>query len=156
MAVNTDSAFEKSGLAESGRAQQQETEKLLNDGGAGNGLSMSTSGTLAVDMEKGAEGEQNGHGGPQRSGSMVQLPSAPLSSSRPSLSRTSSTGNAVQEQPKPKDYLLLVILSCFCPVWPVSIVALVYSVMVRKSSESCIFSTFRVFVKVSHIISYII
>lgn len=131
MAINTDSAFEKSALGESGRAQQ-ETEKLLCDGGAGNGLSVSTSGTLTVDVEKAAEGEQNGHGAPQRSGSVVQLASAPLSSSRPSLSRTSSTGNTVQEQPKPKDYLLLVILSCFCPVWPLSIVALVYSVMVRR------------------------
>lgn len=132
MAINTDSEFEKSGLAESGRAQQ-ETEKLLREGGgAGNGLSMSTSGTLSVAVEKGAESEQNGHGAPRRSSSVVQLASAPLSSSRPSLSRTSSTGNAVQEQPKPKDYLLLVILSCFCPVWPLSIVALVYSVMVRK------------------------
>lgn len=138
MAINTDSAFEKSGLAESGRAQQ-ETEKLLCDGGTGNGLTVSTSGTLVVDVEKGAEGEQNGHGGPQRSNSVLQLASAPLSSSRPSLSRTSSTGNAVQEQPKPKDYLLLVILSCFCPVWPVSIVALVYSVMVRKLCQSCFF-----------------
>lgn len=139
MAVNTDSEFEKTGLAERGRVQQ-ETEKLLCDGGAGNGLTMSTSGTLTVDVDKGAEAEQNGHGGPQRSGSVVQLASAPLSASRPSLSRTSSTGNAVHEQPIPKDYLLLVILSCFCPVWPVSIVALVYSIMVRKLNESCIFS----------------
>ncbi|XP_060744299.1 trafficking regulator of GLUT4 1 isoform X1 [Tachysurus vachellii] len=134
MAVNTDSEFEKTGLAERGRVQH-ETEKLLCDGGAGNGLSMSTSGTLTVDVEKGAEGEQNGHGGPQRSSSVVQLASAPLSSSRPSLSRTSSTGNAVHEQPIPKDYLLLVILSCFCPVWPVSIVALVYSIMSRNSLQ---------------------
>lgn len=129
MAINTDAEFEKSGLADSGRALQ-ETEKLLNDAGAGNGLSLSPSGTLNVDIEKGTEAEQNGHGLQVRSESVGQLGSAHLSASRPSLSRTSSTGNAVQEQEKPKDYLLLVILSCFCLVWPVSIVALVYSVMV--------------------------
>ncbi|VTJ76827.1 Hypothetical predicted protein [Marmota monax] len=31
---------------------------------------------------------------------------------------------------KPRDYIILAILSCFCPMWPVNIVAFAYAVMV--------------------------
>lgn len=61
-----------------------------------------------------------------RSGSVV------ASSPRPSLTRQPS---AIIEGPadgaKPRDYLLLAILSCFCPLWPINIVALTFSVMVK-------------------------
>lgn len=97
---------------------------------------MSSSFTVNVSGDKGQDGDQNGHSVPLRSGSAGHLAAAPLSPSRASLSR-SSTGNVgVQETPKPKDYLILVILSCFCPAWPVSIVALVYSIMSRNSLQS--------------------
>uniref|UniRef100_A0A4W4HQG0 Trafficking regulator of GLUT4 (SLC2A4) 1a n=1 Tax=Electrophorus electricus TaxID=8005 RepID=A0A4W4HQG0_ELEEL len=146
MAINTDTEFDlgaRGNLGESGSAQpaeSQETEKLLSatitePAGGGTGIKMSSSFTVNVGGEKVTDGDQNGHGVPLRSGSTGQLGSAQLSPSRVSLSRTSSTGNAVQEDPKPKDYLLLVILSCFCLVWPVSIVALVYSVMSRNSLQ---------------------
>uniref|UniRef100_A0A8C9QYX5 Proline-rich transmembrane protein 2 n=1 Tax=Scleropages formosus TaxID=113540 RepID=A0A8C9QYX5_SCLFO len=36
---------------------------------------------------------------------------------------------------KPRDYLFLAILSCFCPVWPLNIVALTFSVMSRNSLQ---------------------
>lgn len=131
MAINTDSGFEKSQLGGNGStrpAEAHETEKLLStavtDCPPGDGVSVS------VGAEKVSDSDQNGHGLPLRSSSVGQLGTAPLSPSRTSLSRASSTGNAAEDQSKPKDYLLLVIFSCFCPVWPVSIVALVYSVMV--------------------------
>ncbi|KAM4566750.1 trafficking regulator of GLUT4 1 [Odontesthes bonariensis] len=143
MAINTDTDFQKSNLGEGGGSAQpadfQETEKLLavTTEPGGNGMKMSTSFTVNVGSDKGLEADQNGHSVALRSGSAGQLSAAaPLSPSRASLSR-SSTGNAtVQETPKPKDYLILVIFSCFCPVWPVSIVALVYSIMSRNSLQS--------------------
>uniref|UniRef100_A0A8B9MZD1 Transmembrane protein 233 n=1 Tax=Accipiter nisus TaxID=211598 RepID=A0A8B9MZD1_9AVES len=36
-------------------------------------------------------------------------------------------------QPRPKNYLLLSILSCFCPAYPVNIVAFVFAVMALNS-----------------------
>ncbi|KAM6945974.1 trafficking regulator of GLUT4 1 [Aplochiton taeniatus] len=142
MAVNTDAAFEKSKLGESGVApvaESQETEKLLavTTAPGGNGMKTSGSFTLNVDSDKNMDVDHNGHSVPLSSSSMGHLGAPPLSPSRVSLSRTSSTGNAgVHETPKPKDYLILVILSCFCPVWPVSIVALVYSIMSRNSLQA--------------------
>ncbi|XP_041849841.1 trafficking regulator of GLUT4 1 [Melanotaenia boesemani] len=142
MAINTDTDFQKSNLGEGGGGAQpadfQETEKLLAVTTEPGGNGMKTSTSLSVNMgDKGPEADQNGHGVALRSGSAGQLSAAvPLSPSRASLSR-SSTGNAtVQETPKPKDYLILVILSCFCPVWPISIVALVYSIMSRNSLQA--------------------
>lgn len=140
MAVNTDTDFLKSNLGEAGVcAPPAETEKLLalTSEPGGNGMKASASFAVNVDGAKGLEADQNGHGVGARSGSVGQLSAAaPLSPSKASLSR-SSTGNAgVQESPKPKDYLILVIMSCFCPVWPVSIVALVYSIMVSNPRAS--------------------
>ncbi|KAM3616878.1 uncharacterized protein V6R79_025322 [Siganus canaliculatus] len=142
MAINTDVDFLKSDLGEGGGgappADFQETEKLLalTTEPGGNGMKISTSFTVNMDSDKGLDPDQNGHSVAVRSGSVGQLAAAaPLSPSKVSLSR-SSTGNAtVQETPKPKDYLILVIMSCFFPVWPVSIVALVYSIMSRNSLQ---------------------
>ncbi|RLV99959.1 hypothetical protein DV515_00009510 [Chloebia gouldiae] len=36
-------------------------------------------------------------------------------------------------QPRPKSYLLLSILSCFCPAYPINIVAFVFAVMALNS-----------------------
>ncbi|XP_062409216.1 trafficking regulator of GLUT4 1 [Sardina pilchardus] len=141
MAINTDPEFEKSTLGENAAAQppeSHETEKLLSvttTEPGGNGMKMSSSFTVNIGSDKALDADQNGHSVPLRSGSAGHLGAAPLSPSRVSLSRTSSTGNAAQEQQKPKDYLILVILSCFCPVWPLSIVALVYSIMSRNSQQ---------------------
>lgn len=139
MAINTDTDFLKSSLGEAGggapAAESQETEKLLalTSEPGGNGMKMSASFTVNVDGTKGLEADQNGHGAGVRSGSVGQLSAAaPLSPSKASLSRSSTGNAAMQESPKPKDYLILVIMSCFCPVWPVSIVALVYSIMVSN------------------------
>lgn len=65
------------------------------------------------------------------SGSQVHLAGA-AGSPRASLSRQASTaGSAIGEAgEKPRDYVFLAALSCFCPIWPINIVAFVYSVMV--------------------------
>ncbi|XP_037534074.1 trafficking regulator of GLUT4 1 [Nematolebias whitei] len=144
MAINTDTDFLKSNLSGEGGggpqpADFQETEKLLavTTEPGGNGVRMSTSFTVAPGSDKALEADQNGHGVALRSGSVGQLAaSAPLSPSKASLSRSSTGNAAIQETPKPQDYLILVILSCFCPVWPISIVALVYSVMSRHSLQN--------------------
>ncbi|CDQ65611.1 unnamed protein product [Oncorhynchus mykiss] len=39
-------------------------------------------------------------------------------------------GREAQEIPPLKNYVYLTILTCFCPAWPVNIVALVFSVLV--------------------------
>ncbi|KAG9350006.1 hypothetical protein JZ751_026359, partial [Albula glossodonta] len=67
-----------------------------------------------------------------RSGSLGHVTASP----RPSLSRhpsiaTSSTG----DRSKPRDYLILAILACFCPAWPINIVGFAYSVMSRNSLQ---------------------
>ncbi|XP_068173552.1 trafficking regulator of GLUT4 1 [Antennarius striatus] len=142
MAINTDSDFLKSDLGEGGcrapPADFHETEKLLalTSEPGGTGMKMSTSFTVNMDNDKGLEADQNGHSVALRSGSAGQLAaSAPLSPSKASLSRSSTGNAAVRETPKPKDYLILVILSCFCPAWPVSIVALVFSIMSRNNLQ---------------------
>ncbi|KAM7371359.1 hypothetical protein PAMP_008611 [Pampus punctatissimus] len=65
-----------------------------------------------------------------RSGSVA------AASPRPSLTRQPSiiTEGAVDGS-KPRDYLILAILSCFCPLWPINIVALTFSVMSRNSLQ---------------------
>lgn len=60
-----------------------------------------------------------------RSGSLA------AGSPRPSLTRQpSAVTEAAVDGSKPRDYLILAILSCFCPLWPINIVALTFSVMV--------------------------
>lgn len=153
MAINTDAEFQKTTLGGGSAvqpAESQETEKLLcaitTEPSRDGTVKLSNSFTANLGSVKSLNSEQNGHSSPVRSGSAGQLGARPLSPSRVSLSR-SSLGTNVKEQPPPKDYLILVILSCFCPVWPVSIVALVYSVMVsngfREGSKAltCKFAT---------------
>ncbi|XP_077595872.1 trafficking regulator of GLUT4 1-like [Stigmatopora nigra] len=57
-------------------------------------------------------------------------------SPRPSLSRHSSIAtNPPLDRTKVKDYLILSVLACFCPVWPINIVGFVYSIMSKNSLE---------------------
>ncbi|XP_015275011.1 PREDICTED: proline-rich transmembrane protein 2 [Gekko japonicus] len=70
------------------------------------------------------------------SGSQVQLAGA-VGSPRASLSRQpSTTGSTAGEAgEKPRDYIFIAALSCFCPIWPINIVAFVNSVMSRNSFQ---------------------
>uniref|UniRef100_A0A7N6B7V5 Proline-rich transmembrane protein 2 n=1 Tax=Anabas testudineus TaxID=64144 RepID=A0A7N6B7V5_ANATE len=62
--------------------------------------------------------------------------SQPAGSPRPSLTRQpSAITEAAVDGSKPRDYLILAILSCFCPLWPINIVALTFSVMSRNSLQ---------------------
>ncbi|KAM4631746.1 proline-rich transmembrane protein 2 [Discoglossus pictus] len=73
---------------------------------------------------------------PSLTGSEGRLAQAASNSPRPSLCRQGSTATAsAVEAEKPKDYLILSILSCFCPIWPINIVGFVYSIMSRNSLQ---------------------
>ena len=41
-----------------------------------------------------------------------------------------------EDVPKPQNYLWLAIVACFCPAYPINIVALVFSIMVSKSESA--------------------
>lgn len=86
-------------------------------------LSKSLSGALDL--------EQNGHGLPFKVVSEGHL-AASLPQSRASSRRASSTATIsyAQDQEVPKDYLFLAIASCFCPVWPLNLIPLIFSIMV--------------------------
>lgn len=106
-----------------------EMEKLLtkveNKDDKALGLSKSLSGALDL--------EQNGHSLPFKVISEVhRQPSLPGSPSRASSRRASSvvTTSYAQDQEAPKDYLILAIASCFCPVWPLNLIPLIFSIMV--------------------------
>ncbi|KAK1331440.1 hypothetical protein QTO34_009395 [Cnephaeus nilssonii] len=82
--------------------------------------------------------EQNGHGLPFKVVSEGHREaSLPRSPSRASSRRASSTGTAsyAQDREAPKDYLILAIASCFCPVWPLNLIPLIFSIMSRSSVQ---------------------
>ncbi|XP_060704233.1 trafficking regulator of GLUT4 1 [Hemiscyllium ocellatum] len=141
MALNEDAAFDN--LGGSGHTastkEHQETEKLLNISATnlGNGIKDSKAFPASPPSGKKAESEPNGHGVASFSSeSMSKIGVPPASPSRVSLGRASSTvTTSGQDQSPPRDYLLLAIVSCFCPIWPINIVALVYSIMSRNSLQ---------------------
>ncbi|XP_051571317.1 proline-rich transmembrane protein 2 [Myxocyprinus asiaticus] len=66
-----------------------------------------------------------------RSGSVSQV-----GSPRPSLTRKPSAAtDEGGDGSKPNDYLIWAILACLCPVWPINIVGLTFSVMSRNSLQ---------------------
>ncbi|KAL4658362.1 hypothetical protein GN956_G2019 [Arapaima gigas] len=70
--------------------------------------------------------------GGSRSGSLSHVTTSPRSSLSRHPSTATDTGIPIT---KPRDYLILAIMSCFCPVWPLNIVALTFSVMSRISLQ---------------------
>ncbi|KAK1158330.1 trafficking regulator of GLUT4 1-like [Acipenser oxyrinchus oxyrinchus] len=141
MAVNTDAQYEQTLLSGSGTtlpSDSQETEKLLtqtSEPKSENGIKLSSSFSVNMSGEKSHDLDHNGHNIQFKSGSAGHLSGGPLSPSRVSLTRASSSGNTAQDQSTPSDYLFLAIFSCFCPIWPVNIVALVFSIMSRNSLQ---------------------
>nr|XP_008007957.2 trafficking regulator of GLUT4 1 [Chlorocebus sabaeus] len=82
--------------------------------------------------------EQNGHGLPFKAISKGHLEAPlPRSPSRASSRRASSvaTTSYAQDQEAPRDYLILAIVSCFCPVWPLNLIPLIISIMSRSSMQ---------------------
>ncbi|MCI4385015.1 hypothetical protein PGIGA_G00045490 [Pangasianodon gigas] len=81
---------------------------------------------------KAGHAHANGHARHgSRSGSMSHS-----GSPRPSLSRQpSALTESAGDGTKPNDYLILAILACICPMWPINIVGLTFSVMSRYSLQ---------------------
>ncbi|XP_066492539.1 trafficking regulator of GLUT4 1 [Tiliqua scincoides] len=133
MALPADGQPEKALESSPPPAFAQETEKLLSGGRLSKSFSAGDGAAAAA-----GQAESNGHSLPYRAGSEGQLDaSSPLSRSRLSLGRASSTATTshLQEPGRSQDYLLLAIFSCFCPVWPINILALVFSIMSRNSNQ---------------------
>ncbi|XP_006970881.1 transmembrane protein 233 [Peromyscus maniculatus bairdii] len=79
-----------------------------------------------------------------RSASLPVSPTLPMSQyasrsdSKGALDSSSPDANTEddkteEDMPAPKNYLWLTIVSCFCPAYPVNIVALVFSIMSQNS-----------------------
>uniref|UniRef100_A0A8C5RBD7 Trafficking regulator of GLUT4 (SLC2A4) 1/pseudo n=1 Tax=Laticauda laticaudata TaxID=8630 RepID=A0A8C5RBD7_LATLA len=148
MAINVDAQLEKAlagsspppPAAASSSSSSQETEQLLPSGPssrkpcpAEDGEAAAADGEAAAAVG-GAAMEPNGHGLLYRAGSEGPLETPSLSPSRLSLGRASSTATTSNLPGRSTDYLPLAILSCFCPIWPVNILALVFSIMSRNSN----------------------
>uniref|UniRef100_A0A8C6N230 Trafficking regulator of GLUT4 (SLC2A4) 1 n=1 Tax=Mus spicilegus TaxID=10103 RepID=A0A8C6N230_MUSSI len=111
-----------------------EMEKLLTkvENKDDQALNLSKSLSGALDLEK------NGHSLPFKVISEGhRQPSLSGSPSRVSSRRASSviTTSYAQDQEAPKDYLVLAIASCFCPVWPLNLIPLIFSIMSRSSVQ---------------------
>uniref|UniRef100_A0A8I3NQZ3 Trafficking regulator of GLUT4 (SLC2A4) 1/pseudo n=1 Tax=Canis lupus familiaris TaxID=9615 RepID=A0A8I3NQZ3_CANLF len=111
-----------------------EMEKLLTkvEGKDDKPLKLSKSLSGALDLE------QNGHGLPFKVAfEGRQEATLPWSPSRASSRRASSvaTASSAQDQEVPKDYLILAIASCFCPVWPLNLIPLIFSIMGQQQGD---------------------
>ncbi|MEQ2247478.1 hypothetical protein ILYODFUR_009775 [Ilyodon furcidens] len=137
MAINTDAAFEKSGLGErdvSNPTDFQDTEKLLSKAPAEpsgeSNLKPSDSFSLNIrGSVRSLNAEQNGRRSPLKSGSFGHLTAPPRSASQVSLGQLSSP---VPPGSTPPSYLWLAVLSCFCPAVPLNICALWYANVSRS------------------------
>uniref|UniRef100_A0A8C5QL35 Proline rich transmembrane protein 2 n=1 Tax=Leptobrachium leishanense TaxID=445787 RepID=A0A8C5QL35_9ANUR len=89
----------------------------------------------SLDDLKAQPAANGGPRAPSLTGSEGRLAQAASNSPRPSICRQGSTATSGIAAEKPKDYLFIAILSCFCPMWPVNIVGFVYSIMSRNSLQ---------------------
>ncbi|XP_033027676.1 trafficking regulator of GLUT4 1 [Lacerta agilis] len=137
MAINTEAPLAKALENSPPPVDSHETEKLLTAVGVAP-KSFSASGEDGDEAPAGGEAERNGHHSlPYQSGSEGKLEATSLSPSRLSLGRASSTATTsnLHEPGRSRDYLPLAIFSCFCPIWPLNILALVFSIMSRNSCQ---------------------
>ncbi|MBW01329.1 Tumor suppressor candidate 5, partial [Eschrichtius robustus] len=105
-----------------------EMEKLLTKVGGQDDkpLKLSKSPSGALDLEQGCHSlpfkvVSEGH----REASLPQASSLASSRRGSSIATTSYT----QDREVPKDYLVLAITSCFCPIWPLNLIPLIFSIM---------------------------
>ncbi|XP_034995845.1 trafficking regulator of GLUT4 1 [Zootoca vivipara] len=136
MAINTEAPLAKALENSPPPVDSQETEKLLTAVGVAP-KSFAAGGEGGDEAPAGGEAERNGHHSlPYQSGSEGKLEATSLSPSRLSLGRASSTATSNLHEPgRSRDYLPLAIFSCFCPIWPLNILALVFSIMSRNSCQ---------------------
>lgn len=130
MAINTDAEFERSGVRVNGgggggAAEFTDTQKLLgvvvSDGKDGIG-SCSDSRRPSVKSQKSLKSlsaDQNSH----KSTGTGSVQSPPLS---PAPERN---------EPEPRNYMWLALLSCFCPALPLNAIALYFSHAVSLPSD---------------------
>uniref|UniRef100_UPI0037E90D82 trafficking regulator of GLUT4 1 n=1 Tax=Semicossyphus pulcher TaxID=241346 RepID=UPI0037E90D82 len=110
-------------------------EKLKNSNGIHSTSAESTSPVISSPPRR-QHSISYPHHGKTRKGSRASSIGYTAFSPRPSLSRHSSIAtNPPLDRTKVKDYLLLSVLACFCPVWPINIVGFVYSIMSKNSLE---------------------
>ncbi|XP_023267065.1 tumor suppressor candidate 5 homolog isoform X1 [Seriola lalandi dorsalis] len=110
-------------------------EKLKNSNGIHSAPAESTSPVISSPPRR-QHSISYPHHGKTRKGSRASSIGYTAFSPRPSLSRHSSIAtNPPLDRTKVKDYLLLSVLACFCPVWPINIVGFVYSIMSKNSLE---------------------
>ncbi|KAM8729405.1 proline-rich transmembrane protein 2 [Acanthopagrus schlegelii] len=111
-------------------------EKLKNSNGIHSAPAESTSPVISSPPRRQHSISYPHHHGKTRKGSRASSIGYTAFSPRPSLSRHSSIAtNPPLDRTKVKDYLLLSVLACFCPVWPINIVGFVYSIMSKNSLE---------------------
>ncbi|XP_010865370.2 trafficking regulator of GLUT4 1 [Esox lucius] len=93
--------------------------------------------TSSISSPKRLQHSKSANGRPRKGSRSGSLLGHGAGSPRPSISRRPSTvAEGLEDDGKPpRDYLILAILSCFCPLWPINIVALVFSVMSRNSLQ---------------------
>uniref|UniRef100_A0A2K5RR79 Trafficking regulator of GLUT4 (SLC2A4) 1 n=1 Tax=Cebus imitator TaxID=2715852 RepID=A0A2K5RR79_CEBIM len=111
-----------------------EMEKLLTRAENKDGKTLSLSSSLSAPLDL----ERNDHGLPLKAISEGQLEAPlPRSPSRASSRRPSSiaTTSYVQDRGAPRDYLVLAVASCFCPIWPLNLIPLIFSIMSRSSLQ---------------------
>ncbi|XP_041830111.1 trafficking regulator of GLUT4 1 isoform X2 [Melanotaenia boesemani] len=110
-------------------------EKLKNSNGIHSAPTESTSPVISSPPRR-QHSISYPHHGKTRKGSRAGSIGYTAFSPRPSISRHSSIAtNPPLDRTKVKDYLLLSVLACFCPVWPINIVGFVYSIMSKNSLE---------------------
>ncbi|XP_034414340.1 trafficking regulator of GLUT4 1 [Cyclopterus lumpus] len=110
-------------------------EKLKNSNGIHPSSAESTSPVICSPPRR-QHSISYSHHNKTRKGSRASSIGYTAFSPRPSISRHSSIAtNPPLDRTKVKDYLLLSVLACFCPVWPINIVGFVYAVMSKNSLE---------------------
>ena len=64
---------------------------------------------------------------------------ADIMKTKPSLDRGADLlrNGEAQEVPPLRNYLCLTMFTCFCPAWPINIVALVFSMLVSQLGDEC-------------------
>ncbi|XP_061086811.1 proline-rich transmembrane protein 2-like [Conger conger] len=111
-------------------------EKMENSNGICAAPSSATSPSSLSSHPRRPHAKSYSHKGRVRAGSRSGLLGHVTTSPRPSLSHHPSIAmSSPGDRAKPRDYLVLAILACFCPAWPINIVGFAYSVMSRNSLE---------------------
>uniref|UniRef100_A0A3B4CEG5 Proline-rich transmembrane protein 2 n=1 Tax=Pygocentrus nattereri TaxID=42514 RepID=A0A3B4CEG5_PYGNA len=138
MALNTDANAPTAAPSVGEEEEQQQTEQGTNPQPNGD-LGHAPISSQPVKTEQVSPPASESTSAPEGPTHIIFYRSGSLSyagSPRPSLTRQpSATTEGTGEGPKPNDYLVLAILACFCPVWPINIVGLTFSVMSRYSLQ---------------------